>query len=184
MTTVVSDAWECERPDVKPSSRLRQRDQAKHAAEPKGRALSEVQNGDAFPQPKIDHAKVEEYQQAYEDLLGFLPPRQQARIDQLSRLDPDFLSVQEEMRKRCMYPKTFDQKTVQLMLFGMLLITLRDAARIHGIAARRAGATWEEMQAVVNLAFLFGGFSVANLGAQYMQEISEMEGQNSAEPTP
>jgi hypothetical protein len=25
---------------------------------------------------------------------------------------------------------------------------------------------------------------VANLGAQYMQEISEMEGQNSAEPTP
>jgi hypothetical protein len=40
------------------------------------------------------------------------------------------------------------------------------------------------MQAVVNLAFLFGGFSVANLGAQYMQEISEMEGQNSAEPTP
>src|SRR3712207_8388837 len=77
-----------------------------------------------------------------------------------------------------------DQKTVQLMLFGMLLITLRDAARIHGRAARRAGATWEEMQAVVNLAFLFGGFSVANLGAQYMQEISEMEGQSSAESTP
>jgi alkylhydroperoxidase/carboxymuconolactone decarboxylase family protein YurZ len=180
----VSDAWERERPDVKPSSRLRQRDQAKHAAEPKRRALSEVQNGDAFPQPKIDHAKVEEYQQAYKDLLGFVPPRQRARIDQLSRLDPDFLSVQEEMRKRCMYPKTFDQKTVQLMLFGMLLITLRDAARIHGIAARRAGATWEEMQAVVNLAFLFGGFSVANRGAQYIQEISEMEGQNSAGSTP
>jgi 4-carboxymuconolactone decarboxylase len=151
---------------------------------PRGRALSEVQDGDAFPRPKIDQGKVEEYQQAYKDLLGFVPLRQRARIDQLSRLDPNFLSVQEEIRKRCMYPEAFDQKTVQLMLFGMLLITLRDAARIHGIAARRAGASWEEMQAVVNLAFLFGGFSVANRGAEYMQEISEMEGQNSAEPAP
>src|SRR3712207_9437848 len=88
------------------------------------------------------------------------------------------------MRKRCMYPKTFDQKTVQLMLFGMLLITLRDAARIHGIAARRAGASWEEMQAVANLGFLFGAVSVANRGAEDMQQISEKEGQISVESVP
>ena len=137
--------------------------------------MGEARNEGAFPKPKIGRAEVEEYQKVYEDLLGYLPPRQRARIDQLSRLDPEFLSVQEEMRRRCMYPEAFDQKTVQLMLFGMLLITLRDAARIHGIAASRAGATWEEMQAVVNLAFLFGGFSVANRGAEYMQEIADME---------
>lgn len=137
--------------------------------------MSEARNRSYFPEPKIDQSEVEEYQKVYEDLLGYLPPRQRARIDQLSRLDPEFLSVQEEMRRRCMYPEAFDQKTVQLMLFGMLLITLRDAARIHGVAARRAGATWEEMQAVVNLAFLFGGFSVANRGAQYMEEIANME---------
>ena len=129
----------------------------------------------SLPEPKIDQEKLEEYHRIYEELLGFVPPRIQARTDLLSRLDPEFLSLQEQVREHAMYPDVFDVKTAQLMLFGMLLITLRDAARIHGIAARRAGATWEEMQAVVNLAFLFGGLSVANRGAQYMQEIAEME---------
>jgi alkylhydroperoxidase/carboxymuconolactone decarboxylase family protein YurZ len=79
-----------------------------------------------------------------------------------------------------MYPDVFDVKTVQLMLFGMLLLSLRDAARIHGIAARRAGATWEEMQAVVNLAYLYGGLSAANIGAQFLQQIAEMEAEQEA----
>src|SRR3712207_3334873 len=38
-TKVVSDEWERERPDEKPSSRLRHRGQAKHAAETKGESL-------------------------------------------------------------------------------------------------------------------------------------------------
>jgi 4-carboxymuconolactone decarboxylase len=129
----------------------------------------------SLPEPETDQEKLEEMRGAYVDLLGFVPPRIKARTDLLSRLDPELLSMQEEMRKHCMYPQVFDTKTAQLMLFGMLLITLRDAAKLHGIAARRAGATWEEMQAVVNLAFLFGGLSVANRGAQYIQEIAEME---------
>ena len=129
----------------------------------------------SLPELKIDQEKLEEYRSIYEELLGFVPPRIQARTELLGRLDPEFLSLQEEIRKRGMYPDVFDVKTVQLMLFGMLLLSLRDAARIHGIAARRAGATWEEMQAVVNLAYLYGGLSAANIGAQFLQEIAEME---------
>ena len=129
----------------------------------------------SLPEPKIDQEKLEEYRGIYEELLGFVPPRIQARTELLGRLDPEFLSLQEEIRKRGMYPDVFDVKTVQLMLFGMLLLSLRDAARIHGIAARRAGATWEEMQAVVNLAYLYGGLSAANIGAQFLQQIAEME---------
>src|SRR5919199_2201158 len=138
-------------------------------------AMSDVENGGVLPKPKIAQSEVEEYRRIYEELLGFVPPRIQARTDLLSRLDPEFLSLQEEIRKQGMYPDVFDVKTVQLMLFGMLLLSLRDAARIHGIAARRAGASWEEMQAVVNLAYLFGGLSVANRGAQFIQQIAEME---------
>ena len=129
----------------------------------------------SLPEPKIDQEKLQEHRQIYEVLLGFVPPRIQARTELLGRLDPEFLSLQEEIRKRGMYPDVFDVKTVQLMLFGMLLLSLRDAARIHGIAARRAGATWEEMQAVVNLAYLYGGLSAANIGAQFLQQIAEME---------
>jgi len=135
-----------------------------------------------LPEPKMDQEKLQEYRSIYEELLGFVPPRIQARTELLGRLDPEFLSLQEEIRKKGMYPDVFDVKTVQLMLFGMLLLSLRDAARIHGIAARRAGATWEEMQAVVNLAYLYGGLSAANIGAQFLQEIAEMEDEQAASP--
>jgi alkylhydroperoxidase/carboxymuconolactone decarboxylase family protein YurZ len=61
------------------------------------------------------------------------------------------------------------------MLFGMLLMDMNDAAPLHGIAARRAGATWEEMQAVVSLAFLFRGLSAANRGAELLANIAKRE---------
>ena len=138
---------------------------------------------DGLPEPKISTEDLEELRSVYVDLIGFVPPRIEARTDLLSRMDPELLSMQEEIRKHCMYPEVFDLKTAQLMLFGMLLITLRDAARLHGIAARRAGATWEEMQAVVNLAFLYGGLSAANIGAQFLQQIAEMEAEQEARTT-
>jgi 4-carboxymuconolactone decarboxylase len=131
-----------------------------------------------FPERQIEDGKVEEYRDFYTGLIGFVPPRIQARTDLLARLDPDLLKMQEELRARAMYPECFDVKTAQLMLFGMLLALLSDATRLHAIAARRAGATWEEMSAVVNLAFLFRGLPAGNLGAQIIQEIaaSEKEG--------
>jgi alkylhydroperoxidase/carboxymuconolactone decarboxylase family protein YurZ len=128
-----------------------------------------------LPERQIDDGAVEAYRAFYRELIGFVPPRIAARTDLLSRLDPQLLSLEEEIRRRAMYPACFDVKTSQLMLFGMLLMTLADATRLHAIAARRAGATWEEMSAVVNLAFLFRGLPAANLGAQIIQEIAESE---------
>ena len=128
-----------------------------------------------IPERQIDDSTVEEYRDFYTGLIGFVPPRIQARTDLLARLDPDLLKMQEEVRARAMYPECFDVKTAQLMLFGMLLVLLSDATRLHAIAARRAGATWEEMSAVVNLAFLFRGLPAANLGAQIIQEIARSE---------
>ncbi|HEX3722605.1 MAG TPA: carboxymuconolactone decarboxylase family protein [Nitrolancea sp.] len=128
-----------------------------------------------LPERQIEDTSVESYRAIYDELIGFVPPRIIARSDLLARVDPKLLALQEEMRKHAMYPDCFDVKTVQLMLFGMLLMTLADATRLHAIAARRAGATWEEMSGVVNLAFLFRGLPAANLGAQIIQEIAENE---------
>jgi alkylhydroperoxidase/carboxymuconolactone decarboxylase family protein YurZ len=125
-----------------------------------------------LPERKIPDEQVEEHRDFYVDLLGFLPPRIQARTDLLARLDPDLLTMQEELRRHCMYPTCFDIKTAQLMLFGMLLVNLQDASKLHAIAAYRAGATFEELSAVVNLAFLFRGLSAANLGAEILQSIA------------
>lgn len=118
---------------------------------------------------------VERYTRIYEELLGFVPPRIEARMAVTGAIDPEMVAIQERMREHAMYPRCFDVKTAQLMLFGMLLMDMSDAAVLHGIAARRAGATWEEMQAVVNLCFLFRGLSAANRGAETLAHIAERE---------
>ncbi len=137
--------------------------------------MSEPSSFTALPERQIPDEQVEEYRSFYVELLGFVPPRIQARTDLLARLDPELLTMQEELRRHCMYPDCFDAKTAQLMLFGMLLVNLQDAAKLHAIAAHRAGATFEELSAVVNLAFLFRGLSAANLGAEILQGIAKTE---------
>jgi alkylhydroperoxidase/carboxymuconolactone decarboxylase family protein YurZ len=114
---------------------------------------------------------------SYRALLGYLPPRVDARLTVTGALDPKLLRMQEEIRAHAMNPACFDSKTTQLMIFGMLMVELSDAATIHGIAARRAGASWEEMQAVVSMAYLFRGVSAANRGAEILARIAEREAQ-------
>src|SRR5262249_22190177 len=67
---------------------------------------------------------AEERYAIYKELIGFLPPRIEARINVTGALDPELLDLQERMRARAMYPKCFDVKTAQLMLFGMLLMDM------------------------------------------------------------
>ena len=137
--------------------------------------MSQNDGKEKLPELQMDAREIEALRQRYTELLGFVPPRIQARTDLLARLDPELLKMQEAMRAHAMYPSCFDTKTAQLMLFGMLLVQLVDAAHLHARAARRAGATWEELSAVVNLAFLFRGLSAANRGAQILQELASEE---------
>ncbi|BAS28010.1 carboxymuconolactone decarboxylase family protein [Limnochorda pilosa] len=124
---------------------------------------------------RLSDEELQELRARYQELVGFVPPRAGARIELLAELDPETLRMQEEIRRRLMYPACFDVKTAQLMLFGMLLMPLADAARLHAAAARRAGASWEEMNAVVGLAYLFRGLPAANLGALILKEIRDEE---------
>jgi 4-carboxymuconolactone decarboxylase len=125
-------------------------------------------------------ATLDERNAIYRDLIGFVPPRIEARMAVTGALDPTLLDMQEKMREHAMYPKCFDVKTAQLMLFGMLLMDLSDATQLHAIAARRAGATWEEMQAVISLCFLFRGLPAANRGAEILANLAKREAEAAA----
>jgi hypothetical protein len=125
---------------------------------------------------RLSDAELARMRAPYEALIGFVPPRIQARTELGARLDPELLRLQEAVRLRAMNPACFDVKTSQLMLFGILLALMGDAARLHGLAARRAGASWEELHAVVGLAYLFRGLPAANLGAEILQKMAETEG--------
>lgn len=118
---------------------------------------------------------LEERGKIYEDLIGFVPPRIEARLHVTGALDPKLVDLQEQMREHAMYPKSFDVKTAQLMLFGMLLMDGSDAAVLHAIAARRAGASWAELQDTVSLCFLFRGLSAANKGAELLANLAASE---------
>jgi alkylhydroperoxidase/carboxymuconolactone decarboxylase family protein YurZ len=118
---------------------------------------------------------IEQRGEVYQQLLGFVPPRIEARLHVTGALDPEMLDLQERIRAHGMYPQCFDVKTAQLMLFGMLLMDLNDAAQLHAIAARKGGATWEELQAVINLCFLFRGLSAANRGAEILANLARRE---------
>ena len=131
------------------------------------------ENSSKLPERKIPDEQLEEYRNFYIDLLGFVPPRIQARTDLLARVDPDLLNMQEDLRRHCMYPECFDTKTSQLFIFAIMLTNLQDAAKLHALAAYRAGATFEELSAVVNFVFLFRGLSAANLGAEILQGLAK-----------
>ena len=120
-------------------------------------------------------ATLNQRNEIYRELIGFVPPRIEARMAVTGALDPTLLDLQEKMREHAMYPKCFDTKTAQLMLFGMLLMDMSDAAQLHAIAARRAGASWEEMQAVISLCFLFRGLPAANRGAEILANLAKRE---------
>jgi len=120
-------------------------------------------------------ASFEDRTEIYSELIGFVPPRIVAPMAVTGALDPKLLDLQEKMREHAMYPKCFDVKTAQLVLFGMLLMDMSDAAQLHAIAARRAGASWEEMQAIVSLCFLFRGLPAANRGAEILANVAKRE---------
>lgn len=116
----------------------------------------------------------------YKDLLGFVPPRIQGRVLVQGALDPEGYDLTEQIREHMMYPKCFDVKTAQLILFAVLLAQLSDAAQLHAIGARKAGATWEELNAVVQLTFLFRGLSAANRGSEIIASMARREHEASA----
>src|SRR5438876_108960 len=75
--------------------------------------------------PRIDQAAVkrrigayadtrqtlEQRGAAHQELLGFVPPRIEARLTVTGALDPTMVDLQEQIRAHGMYPKCFDVKT-------------------------------------------------------------------------
>src|SRR5207245_11597595 len=104
-------------------------------------SMSQSEGERKLPELQMDPTELEELRRRYVELIGFVPPRIQARTDLLARIDPELLSMQEAIRAHPMYPECFDTKTEQLMLFGMLLVKLCAAAHLHWQAASRAGPT-------------------------------------------
>ncbi len=119
---------------------------------------------------------LQKFRDSYVELFGTLPPMPGARFAFSSDVDPEGLRLLERLRAHAFHSQVFDTKTTNLMLFGMLLVErLQPAAQVHAFAARRAGASWEELQKVVELASATGALAAANRGGGMLQALREKE---------
>ena len=119
---------------------------------------------------------LQEFRDSYVEMFGALPPLPAARFAFSGEVDPEFLRTGEELRAQAFYNKSFDMKTTQLILFGMLLVEHNQiAATAHAAAARRAGASWQELHTVVELASATGALYPFNQGSALLSGLRDKE---------
>jgi alkylhydroperoxidase/carboxymuconolactone decarboxylase family protein YurZ len=121
-------------------------------------------------------ADLVQFRDSYVELFGMLPPLPAARFEFSGKINPEFLRRAEELRAHAFYSDVFDVKTTNLILFGMLLVEHNAAAQMHALAARRAGATWEELHKVVELASATGALGPSNQGSAMLKALHDTEG--------
>jgi len=125
---------------------------------------------------KKPDAELETFRDSYVEMFGTLPPLPAGRFAFSGEVNPEFLRDAERLRAKAFYNKSFDMKTTQLMLFGMLLVEHNQiAAQAHALAARRAGASWEELHTVVELASATGALYPFNQGSALLNGMKEKE---------
>jgi alkylhydroperoxidase/carboxymuconolactone decarboxylase family protein YurZ len=112
-----------------------------------------------------------EFEQRYQDMLGFTPPKIAKRLKLGMNVDPKLLAALEDWRIAALTPDTLDQKSVQLISFAILLVQTSEAAANHARAAVKAGATCEELHAVAGLAALFRGLAAFNLAGEIISSL-------------
>jgi len=121
-------------------------------------------------------ADLVKFRDSYVEMFGTLPALPAARFEFSGDVNPEFLRVSEQLRKGAFYSDVLDMKTTQLILFGMLLVEHNPAAQMHALAARRAGATWQELHKVVELASATGSLGPANQGSAMLKTLRDKEG--------
>ena len=120
-------------------------------------------------------ADLEKYRESYVRLFGTLPPLPRARFDFNGTIDPEDLRLAEAYRDHAYHNTVFDEKITQLMAFAVLLAANSPGAKWHAISARRAGATWEELQMVVSITAVASALGPSNLGGGVLDELYRAE---------
>ena len=115
------------------------------------------------------------FRQSYVELFGMVPPLPAARFEFSGEINPEFLRLSERLRGHAFYSDVFDVKTTNLILFGMLLVEHNPAAQMHALAARRAGATWQELHKVIELAAATKSLGPANQGSSMLKSLRDTE---------
>jgi 4-carboxymuconolactone decarboxylase len=128
-----------------------------------------------MPDSKPLPADLEAYRQTYVDLFGLVPPLPAARFAFTGAVDPDGLRLAEAFRAHAYHNDVLDEKTTQLLAFVSLIAVGAQAAKWHAISARRAGASWAELQMAVTIASVAAALAPGNLGGSVLDDVARAE---------
>ncbi|WP_276938468.1 carboxymuconolactone decarboxylase family protein [Ferrimicrobium acidiphilum] len=121
-------------------------------------------------QESIDTASIEN---AYRELTGTVPANiaERIRIAGISGRNRSILRI-EELRSQLIMDNPLGAKTAQLVHFAQLLaIGEEKAAELHADAARKAGASLEELVGVVELALITAGMPAYSRGVAILGRV-------------
>lgn len=107
----------------------------------------------------------------YIEPFGEMPPIPLARLLHGAVHDPSGTVKAEEARRDALFSDVFDKKTSQLFVVAIMAGTGSAGLPWHIRAARRYGATWEELNKVVEIAAFFRGFGALQDGSKAVGEL-------------
>ncbi|MBX9722408.1 MAG: carboxymuconolactone decarboxylase family protein [Candidatus Obscuribacterales bacterium] len=119
---------------------------------------------------------IDDYKASYIELFGDMPPLPAGKFSFAEKVDPDFLALAEELRYQTFFSDVAEPKTIQLVCFALLLQQGSNAAEHHAAAARKMGASWEELWLMCKIAStVCGGLGPLNLGGFMLSKLKEQE---------
>jgi 4-carboxymuconolactone decarboxylase len=112
----------------------------------------------------------------YEDSFGEFPKIPKARMEFGAVHSSEFTRAAEETRRIALYDGPLDKKTTQMIAFGYLLNAGLPPAIYHARAARKYGASWEELHQIVEIGFaITNDMSALNIGGEMLARLKAEE---------
>jgi 4-carboxymuconolactone decarboxylase len=116
---------------------------------------------------------------AYRELIGIVPPL--LREPGKESLAAALRGLHDQMLATGTIPQATGARATHLTLLAMMLMGQGAGALAQAVAARRAGASWDDLHHMVNLAFLLFGLPGADRGQELVAALAEWEQQDRIE---
>jgi alkylhydroperoxidase/carboxymuconolactone decarboxylase family protein YurZ len=84
---------------------------------------------------------------------------------------PDLLVTAGAVRDRALAPGPLDPKTLELIAFATQIGRAEEGARAHAAAARRNGASIDELRHALAVAVVSGGFGALDVGVRILNDL-------------
>ena len=114
---------------------------------------------------------------AYRELIGIVPPL--LREPGKESLAAPLRGLHDQMLATGSQAK--GAREAHLTLLAMMLMNHSGGALAQAIAARRAGANWDDLHHMVDLAFLLFGLPAADRGGELLTALAQREQQDRIE---